>query len=116
MRIPPHCDCGILSQLGSRLEQCDWAALAAPKPVQFQHGKLDACFCPDAPAEKLNLAWNTSVLPQAEYDSAFGEVQRAYDISGVGDRVETRIHQQAHRVDNVAAFEFMEERLKFFHS
>ncbi len=25
-RMPPHCDCGIVTQLGGRLEQCDWAA------------------------------------------------------------------------------------------
>ena len=37
-RIPPHCDCGIHAQLGGILAQCDWAALAAPKPVMFQHG------------------------------------------------------------------------------
>ena len=54
MRIPPHCDCGILGQLGDLIEQCDWAALAAPKPVQFQHGRQDACYCPGADPELLD--------------------------------------------------------------
>lgn len=76
-RIPPHCDCEISMQLSPHLEPCDWAALAAPKPVQFQHGRQDACFCPSADPKKLDLKWNTGVMPAAEYDAMFAEVKRA---------------------------------------
>ncbi len=81
LRIPPHCDDGIGEQLGLKLEQCDWAALAVPKPVQFQHGRKDACFCPGADAKLLNLDWNLAVMPLAEYETAFAEVKRAYALA-----------------------------------
>ncbi|NUN94628.1 MAG: acetylxylan esterase [Candidatus Omnitrophica bacterium] len=103
-RIPPHCDCGIGSQLPSLLgEQCDWAGLAVPKPVQFQHGRLDAAFCPGADPSLLNLAWNTATMPEAEYEAMFGEVRRAYRILDAADRVTTHLHGGKHQVDNEAA-------------
>jgi hypothetical protein len=107
LRIPPHCDCGIVGQLSPHLEQSDWAALIAPKPVQYQQGKLDPCFCPGVSPELLDPAWNTGVMPQTEYDAMFAEVQRAYRLAGAPASVETRIHKNGHNVDNAAAFEFL---------
>jgi fermentation-respiration switch protein FrsA (DUF1100 family) len=106
-RIPPHCDCGIGAQLGPNLEPCDWAALAAPKPVQFQHGRQDACFCPGADPKLLDLKWNTGVIPAAEYDAMFAEVRRAYALADKPDAVTTILHNAAHRVDNEAALRWL---------
>ena len=103
-RVPPHCDCGIAYQLQPHLAQCDWAALAAPKPVQFQHGRRDAALGPGADPKLLDLRWNAGVLPQAEYDAAFSEVRRAYRLTGKPDRVETAYHAGPHKVDNRAAY------------
>jgi len=108
MRIPPHCDCGIYSQLGGRLEQCDWAALAAPKPVQFQHGRRDACYCPGADPALLDVVWNTAVMPEDEFAAVFAEVERAYQLAGVAGNVKRYLHGEGHRVDNLAAWEFLE--------
>ena len=110
-RVPPHCDCGITQQLAAQLEQCDWAALAAPKPVQFQHGRQDAAFCPGADPAGLNLKWNTGVMPEAEYAVAFAEVQRAYQLVGRPDLVETRYHDGPHSVNNDAAFAWLSIRV-----
>ncbi|MDA1278141.1 MAG: acetylxylan esterase, partial [Verrucomicrobia bacterium] len=111
-RIPPHCDCGISFQLGPQLEQCDWAALSAPRPVQFQHGRQDAAFCPGADQKRLDLQWNTGVMPQAEYDAMFSEVKRAYGLAGNADATETVIHDGPHKVDNEAAFEWLNRWLE----
>ena len=107
LRIPPGCDCGISAQLGARLAQCDWAALAAPKPVQFQHGRKDAVLGPGADPSGLQLKWGTGVLPQAEYDAAFAEVRRAYRLTGEPKAVETYYHPDGHGADNEAAFEWL---------
>lgn len=106
-RIPPHCDCGIGFQLGPHLEQCDWAALAAPKPVQFQHGRKDPAFCPGADPALLDLQWNTGVMPENEYAAAFREVERAYSLAGAPGAVTTHFHTGAHQVDNAAAFAWL---------
>ena len=109
-RIPPHCDCGIRSQMGGLLEQCDWAALAAPKPVMFQHGIRDASFCPGADEELLNLKWNTGILPRAEYDAMFAEIERAWRLAAPKEtepQVQSHIHDGAHKVDNEAAFAWL---------
>ena len=111
MRIPPHCDCGILSQLGNWLEQCDWAALAAPKPVQFQHGRQDASFCPGADPALLNVGWNTAIMPVEEFDNAFAEVERAYRLAGMPENVQLHFHIKGHQVDNVAAYSFLSKSL-----
>lgn len=107
MRIPPHCDCGILGQLGDRLEQCDWAALAAPKPVQFQHGRQDAAFCPGAEPRLLEPDWNTAVMPETEFATLFAEIERAWRLAGIGEAVALHIHEERHRVDTAAALEFL---------
>lgn len=113
MRIPPHCDCGILGQLGDLIEQCDWAALAAPKPIQFQHGRQDASYCPGADPALLNTAWNTSVMPENEFEVIFKEVKKAYQITGEPQNVKLYIHDDGHRVNNAAAYEFlMPEKIK----
>jgi dienelactone hydrolase len=104
MRVPPHCDCGVHSQLAPHLEQCDWAALAAPRPVQFQHGRLDQSFFPGADDAGLDLNWNTGTMPRAEYDAMFAEVERAWRAAGRPDAVETMLHEGRHQVDNAAAF------------
>ena len=108
-RIPPHCDCGIGLQLGPRLEPCDWAALAASKPVQFQHGRQDACFCPGADPKRLDLKWNTGVMSVAEYETMFAEVKRAYALAGRPQAVVTTLHNAGHRVDNETAFHWLSE-------
>jgi dienelactone hydrolase len=109
-RIPPHCDCGLNQQLPQLLaEQCDWAALAAPKPVQFHHGQQDASFCPGADPGLLNLEWNTCVLPAGEYNFMFNEVRRAWRIYSGEECVVTHIHGGKHEVDNKAAFEWLEK-------
>lgn len=120
-RIPPHCECGILGQLGGRIEQCDWAALAAPKPVQFQHGRKDPAMCPGADPKdlipgnawvKTQLSANTGTMPQAEYDLALAEVRRAYRAAGGSDRqVSNHIHDGPHSVDNEAAFAWLTRAL-----
>jgi hypothetical protein len=50
-------------------------------------------------------------MPQAEYDTLFGEVQRAYRLAGAPDLVETRIHDQEHCIDNIAAYSFLAEQI-----
>jgi hypothetical protein len=107
MRMPPHCDCGIYSQLPGLLEQCDWAALAAPKPVQFQHGFQDASYCPGADERSLKLDWNRGVMPQLEYDALFAEVRRAYALTGSVANVASYVHGGDHEVDNAAAMEWI---------
>lgn len=115
LRIPPHCDCGILGQLGDWLEPCDWAALAAPKPVQFQHGRQDACFCPGADPLRLQPAWNTGVMPAAEFMDAFAEVERAWRLVGAHDLLGLHIHPDGHRVDSAAALTFLSRTLNTEH-
>jgi dienelactone hydrolase len=112
MRIPPHCDCGILGQLGDWLEQCDWAALAVPKPVQFQHGRQDAGFCPGADPALLDPSWNTAVMPAEEFSAAFGEVEKAYRVEGGDEKVRLYIHNDGHHVDAEAAYLFLMSELK----
>ena len=110
-RIPPHCDCGISGQLGDRIEQCDWAALAAPTPVQFQHGRQDACFCPDGFESCLNLEWNTGLLPAAEFETLFDEVRRAWRTAGHPSNVNLHIHGGRHSVDSAAALAWLERHV-----
>lgn len=108
MRIPPHCDCGITHQLAPVLEQCDWAALSAPKPMMFHHGRKDASFCPDGNPACLKLDWNTGLMPQAEYDATFAEVQRAWATAGNPDGAIMHMHDDGHHVDHAAAMAWLE--------
>ena len=108
-RIPPHCDCGIHGQLSGVLNQCDWAALAAPKRVMFQHGRKDGAFCPGADENLLDLKWNTGIMPPAEYDEMFAEVKRAWRLLGQPAAVKTQYHDGRHRVDNEAAWKWLNE-------
>ena len=110
--FPPGCDCGILGQLGDWLEQCDWAALAAPKPVQFQHGRKDAMFCPGADPALLQTDWSTAIMPKEEFDAAFNEVKRSYRLSGEAEHVQLHIHNDIHKVDNMAAYLFLNSEIK----
>lgn len=107
LRIPPHCDCGIHGQLSGVLEQCDWAALAAPKAVLFQHGRKDAAYCPGADEHLLDLKWNTGILPEEEFATMFDEVRRAWQLSGRTDGVSINLHDGAHQVDNESAFQWL---------
>ncbi|OGV63713.1 MAG: hypothetical protein A3K19_17120 [Lentisphaerae bacterium RIFOXYB12_FULL_65_16] len=111
-RVPPHCDCGIMQQISSQLEQCDWAALAAPKPVQFQHGRQDNALCPGADPAKLDLKWNIGVMPPEEYATTFDEVRRAWRLTGAPDGTETHFHDGPHSVNNPAAFEWLSQWVK----
>ena len=106
-RIPLHCDCGISQQLSPIMEQCDWAALASPKPVQFQHGLQDVSFCPGADEQLLDLKWNTGVMPAAEYEAMFTEISRAYDIYKKKEYVTTIYHKGPHSIDNEKAFDWL---------
>jgi dienelactone hydrolase len=120
-RVPPHCECGIMSQIADRIEQCDWAALAAPKPVQFHHGRKDPSMCPGADPNdlipgnqwiKTGLCANTGTMPQAEYDTALGEVRRAYRLAGSTDEmVSSVIHDGPHSVNNESAFDWLTKAL-----
>ena len=69
-RMPSHCGCGIVTQLGGRLKQCDWAAKAAPKPVLFQRGRQDSVLCPGADPKIPEFTSNTEVMPLIKYDVA----------------------------------------------
>ena len=106
-RLPPHCDCGIMALLSPHLEVCDWAALAAPKPVLYQHGRQDVAFCPGADAAGLNLVWNTGVMPVQEYEVMFAELRRVYELAGAPERVESRLHDGPHKVDNESALAWL---------
>jgi len=106
-RIPLHCDCGIHQQLSPIMEQCDWAALAAPKPVQFQHGLQDVSFCPGANEQLLDLKWNTGVMPAAEYEAMFTEISRAYEIIKKEKLVRTIYHEGPHSINNEKAFDWL---------
>jgi len=107
VRMPPGCDCGITGQFANRLEQCDWAALAAGKPVQFQHGLKDFCYCPGASEKDINFTWSAGVMPIEEYQILYGEVERAYQLAGQPLNVITYIHLRGHQVDNPAAFQWL---------
>ena len=107
MRIPPHCDCGIRVQLESDFEQCDWAALAAPKAVQFQHGRRDAAFCPGADPALLQREWNTAVMPVDEFNALFAEVERAWRVAGDSGNLQLHFHDGEHRVDSGAALAWL---------
>ena len=111
-RIPPHCDCDISGQLDRRLEGCDWAALSAPKAVQYQHGRLDPAFCPGADPKLLDLQWNTGVMPLDEWEMVTSEVKRAYAVSGQADELAFHIHAGKHSVDNEAAYAWLSRWLE----
>jgi dienelactone hydrolase len=106
-RVPPHCDCGLRSQIEPIFEQVDWLALAAPKPVQVQHGRQDAGFCPGADASLLNLEWNTATMPAAEFDALSAELARAWHNADASETPAIHIHDAGHRVDGDAALAFL---------
>jgi dienelactone hydrolase len=106
-RIPLHCDCGISQQLSPTMEQCDWSALASPKPVQFQHGLQDPSFCPGADEQLLDLKWNTGIMPMEEYEAMFAEISRAYSIYEKRELVSTVYHDGPHRINNEKAFDWL---------
>ena len=110
-RFPPHCDCGIREQLSATLEQCDWAALAAPKAVQFQHGKLDYYFCPGAHSDLLQLNSTTGILPESEWETVTTELVRAYGHVAAANEVDFHIHDGPHSVNNEAAFDWLTKAL-----
>ena len=103
MIIPPHCDCGTTALLGEWLEQADWLALAAPCPVQIQHGRSDACFAPGADPTALNPRWNRAVMPAAEFSAATAIVRRAWTTLEASDDLEVHLHDGGHAVDAAAA-------------
>ena len=109
--LPPGCECGIAMQLGDRLRQCDWAALAAPKPVQFHYGIQDYAFCPGAAEKLLDYKWMKGILPLEEYQTMFAEVKRAYRICDYPTAVLCHIHLAGHKIDNEAACLWLEQAL-----
>lgn len=110
-RIPPHCDCGSSAYLDSYVEPCDLAALAAPRPVQIQHGRQDQVMFPGADPAKLQLEWNTGVMPPEEFEAAVREVERAYRVAGAPGRFAVHFHKGGHAVDNAAAAEWLSQAL-----
>ena len=110
-RIPPHCDCGSSVYLDSYVEPCDLAALAAPRPVQIQHGRQDHVMCPGADPAKLQLEWNTGVMPPEEFEAAVNEAQRAYRIAGTPGGFAVHFHEGGHAVDNAAATAWLSQVL-----
>ena len=66
---------------------------------------------PGAEPTLLDLKWNTGVMPAAEYDALFAEVKRAYTLTQSLPSVVTLIHDAEHRVDNEAAFRWLNSRL-----
>lgn len=103
-RIPPHCDCGSLRQIDALMEQCDIAAMIAPRPCQVQLGREDHVMYPGADPAKLQLEWNTGTMPVAEFDTAADECRRAYRLAGAAEAFDVHLHPGAHEVDNAAAY------------
>ena len=58
----------------------------------------------------LNLDWNIAVMPPAEYEMMFAEVQRAYTLAGEPAAVVTKIHDGPHKVNNEAAFQWLNKQ------
>ena len=72
---------------------------------------MDACFCPGADPKLLNFDWNLAVMPPAEYETMFAEVERAYRLAGESINAITEFHAAGHHVDNAAAFRWLRQRL-----
>jgi hypothetical protein len=51
--------------------------------------------------------WNTGILPGAEYEVLFAEVQRAWRVAGNPAGMETFFHAAGHAVNNPAAFAWL---------
>jgi len=51
-------------------------------------------------------------MPQAEYDAMFAEVKRAYGVAENADATETWLHDGPHKVDNEAAFKWLNRWLE----
>ncbi len=47
-----------------------------PKNVQFQNGKRDWCFSPDADPSDVDPAWNRGLIPRQEFDASWQAVRR----------------------------------------
>jgi dienelactone hydrolase len=110
-RIPPHCDCGSLQYLFNHVDFCDIAAVAAPKPLQVQHGRKDHPFCPGADPAGLHPEWNTGVMPTEEFEMAVAEVRRAYGMDQAAGRFAVHFHEKGHAVDNATAFAWISHGL-----
>ncbi|MCC5833165.1 MAG: heparinase II/III family protein [Opitutales bacterium] len=108
-RFPPHSDAGLQKQLEPYMDQADWAALLAPKRVQYQQGLKDASLGPGSDPTYLMLSWNNGVMPREEYDVMFREIERAYRILGAENKLEGIFHEGGHAVNNEAAFEWFQK-------
>jgi dienelactone hydrolase len=113
--IPGHCICGVDYQLYPRLDMADWAALAAPKPVQYQHGRQDPWLGPRATVDfKVDAAYLASqrgFYPLAEHEILFSEILRAYNVFGAAEKVTMHIHTGGHAVDGPAAMAWFNQWL-----
>ena len=112
MLIPPHCDCGVSALLSGWLDQADWLALAAPRPVQLQHGRRDVCFAPDADPARLDPAWNRAVMPGAEFAAEVARARLAWAANGRDAALVYHEHDGAHGVDEPAAVAWLEVALQ----
>ena len=112
MLIPPHCDCGVSALLSGWLDQADWLALAAPRPVQLQHGRRDVCFAPDADPARLDPAWNRAVMPGAEFAAEVARARLAWAANGRDGALAYHEHDGAHGVDEPAAVAWLEAALQ----
>ena len=111
MIIPPHCDCGISTLLSGWLDHADWLALAAPRPVQLQHGQQDASFAPDADPARLDPRWNRAVMPRAEFDDEVSRARLSWMANGQGKLLDYHEHDGTHGVDEPAAVAWLESAL-----
>jgi len=93
------------------MESCDITALAAPRPVQIQHGRQDHVMCPGADPARLQLEWNTGVMPPEEFEAAVSEAQCAYRIARAPESFAVHFHGGGHAVDNAAAERWLSQAL-----
>ena len=59
-----------------------------------------------------NPDWNTSVMPEKEFSSAFSEVKRAYRQAGSENQLELFFHDEGHKVNNEAAYRFLKSAIR----
>jgi hypothetical protein len=49
-------------------------------------------------------------MPEKEFEEIFTEVKRSYKLTGEPENVKLYIHEEGHRVNNEAAYEFLVSR------
>jgi len=67
--------------------------------------------CPGADPAKLQLEWNTGVMPPEEFEAAVSEAGRAYRVAGAPEHFAVHFHEGGHAVDNAAATAWLSQVL-----